>query len=73
MKTGFLPIKDLEKVKYSEYFIVPGVWVNGTDEKPTKCWATFTPDKNYLGCYVNFLDAKERVKSHRISKFLTKR
>jgi hypothetical protein len=71
MKIGFVPIKNLNKVEYSKYFIVPGVWLNGENTKPTKCWATFSPDKNYLGCYIKFLDAKERVKIHKISKYLT--
>lgn len=67
---GFFPIKDLEKVVYSNHFIVPGVWVSGDDETPIKCWGLFTPDKKYINCYVNFLDAKEKVKYINISKYL---
>lgn len=73
VKVGFAPIKDATKIEYSKYFLVPGVWLNQDDEvKPIKCWGAFTPQKEYLGCYVNFLDAKESIKTHKISKFFKK-
>jgi hypothetical protein len=73
IKSGFAPIKDAPLVEYSKYFIVPGVWVNQDAEvKPIKCWGSFTPHKEYLGCFVNFLDAKEIVKHHKISKYFKK-
>ena len=70
---GFFPIKDLEKVVYSDHFLVPGVWVSGDDSAPIKCWGLFTPDKKYINCYINFLDAKERVKFNMISKYIKKK
>ena len=70
-KKGFYPRKDKGPILYAKYYLVPGLWIGGT--RPVKCWATFTPNKQYLGCYTNFLDAKDKVKSHKIEKIMTSR
>lgn len=75
IKSGFSPLKDAKHktVVYVNYFLVPGVWVSKEpNAKPQLCWGTFTPDKKLLGCSFKFLDAKEKVKNHKISKFLRK-
>lgn len=71
VKSGFHPLKDIAKIEYAKYFLVPGIWVNNkTEDPPIKCWGVFTPDKKYLGWFIQFLDAKERVKIDKISKFI---
>ena len=71
VKSGFHPIKDAVNTEYVKYFLVPGVWVNvKTPDPPIKCWGVFTPDKEYLGWFIRFLDAKERVKIHKIARFI---
>lgn len=70
VKSGFHPLKDVANIEYAKYFLVPGVWVdNKTQDPPIKCWGAFTPDKEYLGWSIHFLNAKEKVKIHKISKF----
>lgn len=71
VKSGFHPIKDVVNTEYAKYFLVPGVWLNAkTPDPPIKCWGVFTPDKEYLGWFIHFLDAKEQVKIHKISRFV---
>lgn len=71
MRKGFHPVKNAEEttVMYVNYYLVPGVWVDNSTDKPQVCWGTFTPDKKLIGCSYKFLDAKEKVKNHKISKF----
>lgn len=60
-------------IVYAKYYLVPGVWISSVNEaKPTACWATFTPDKKCLGWSKKFLDAKEKVKTHKIELVLQK-
>jgi hypothetical protein len=74
LKSGFYPLKKKVIVSYSKYFLVQGVWVyNDPGMKPVKCWGTYTPDKTFLGCSMGFLDAKERVKTDKISKFISRK
>ena len=75
MKPGFYPRKDAKTttIEYASYFLVPGVWVDENEEvKPAQCWAAFSPDRTYLGCNFNFLSAKEKIKSHKLKKFIKK-
>ncbi len=75
MKPGFYPRKDAKTttVEYANYFLVPGVWINKDEEvKPKHCWGAFTPDRKYLGCNPEFLCAKEKIKIHKIQKFIKK-
>jgi hypothetical protein len=71
IKPGFYPLKTAESnsVNYVNYQIVPGIFISGVDTKPIQCWATFNPSSQFMGWNVKFLDAKERVKIDRISKF----
>ena len=76
MKSGFHPLKNAKEkmVNYSNYFLVPGIWIYEDEGcKPVACWATFTPTKELLGTSFKFLDAKEKVKIHKISKFMARR
>ena len=75
MKPGFYPRKDAKTttVEYAKCFLVPGIWVNHDEEiKPKPCWAAFTSDRKYLGCNTEFLCAKEKIKIHKIQKFIKK-
>lgn len=74
LKPGFHSLKNREIHTYVSYFLVQGVYVYADDKiKPVKCWGTFTPDKKtFLGCSMTLLDAKEKVKTHKISKFMRK-
>lgn len=71
IKQGFHPLKNANEtsVAYAKYYLVPGLWVDKKQEQPQPCWGVFTPDKKLLGFNHRFLDAKERVKIHKISKF----
>jgi hypothetical protein len=71
MKQGFAPRKDAKQtlVKYTDYYLVPGFWVY-SHGKATACWAVFNPDKEYLGCYKRYLDAREKVKTDKIAKII---
>lgn len=76
LKPGFYPKKDyrVKQVNYCGFHLVPGFFVDKTeDTKPIACWATFTPDKKFMGWSTQFLDAKERVKNYKISKFIKKK
>lgn len=74
MKKGFHPLKNSSEktINYVKYYLVPGIWISSENVKPIPCWGAFTPEKKCLGCSPKFLDAKEKVKSHKISKFLKK-
>lgn len=74
IKSGFHPLKEKVIVSYSKYFLIQGVWIYDDEtKKPVKCWGTYSPDKTFLGCSMSFLDAKERVKTHKISKFISRK
>jgi hypothetical protein len=71
LKPGFHAYREQSPVRYQNYLIIKGIWVYSDDnQKPVKCWNTYTPDKKSLGCSLGFLDAKEKVKTHRISLIL---
>lgn len=75
IRPGFHPRRDakLTMIEYSKYYLVPGYWIYvDRNRKPVRCWATFTPDRKYLGCSYEYLNAKERVKSHKIEKLIAK-
>lgn len=75
MKPGFHALKDAKEkmVVYSKYYLIPGIWISeNPNKKKVACWATFTPDKKLIGCSVNFLSAKDRVKSHKISLIMAR-
>lgn len=71
LKPGFHAYREQTPVNYVNYLILKGVWVySDENKKPAACWGTFTPDKTCLGTSFKFLDAKEKVKTHRISLIL---
>jgi len=75
LKPGFHPRRDakITMVEYVKYFLVPGYWIYAEpNKKAVRCWATFTPDRKYLGCSFEYLNAKERVKTHKIETLIAK-
>jgi hypothetical protein len=73
LKPGFHAFKKQDIKLYVSYYILQGIWIYSDSRKPVKCWATFTPDKTFLGCSMSFLDAKEKVKTHKINLVMRKR
>jgi len=74
LKPGFHAYKNQEPVRYQNYLILKGIWIySDSNQKPVKCWCTYTPEKKSLGCSLGLLDAKEKVKTYRISLILNKR
>lgn len=75
IKPGFHPRRDakLTMIEYSKYYLVPGYWVYPNPKiKPKRCWATFSPERKYMGCSFEFLNAKEKVKIDKINRIIAK-
>lgn len=72
MNVGFHPLKNAQEkmIVYAKYFLVPGVWIECEKQKPIPCWGIFTPNHQMIGSALKFLDAKEKVKTHKISKYM---
>lgn len=70
MKVGFFPLKNAEEktILYAKYYLVPGLWIDA-QQKSKPCWGIFTPNKEMIASAYKFLDAKEKVKTHKIAKY----